>query len=198
MQAQRIASQGYRCLVPDLYKGKLGLEAEEANHMMSNLDFPGAVAEIRAAATFLKEEGSGKCGVTGFCMGGALTLATAVVNEGEVACAAPFYGIPDKQYFDCSKIKIPVQGHFGEQDSLEGFSDPKAAEELKKTLATSGCEYEVFMYPTVGHGFMNDEVTWIAKKKELFGKDHSPENIDLAYERLFGFFGKHLGSPSRL
>ena len=38
--------QGYRCLVPDLYKGKLGVNVEEAHHLMSNLDWPGAKGEI--------------------------------------------------------------------------------------------------------------------------------------------------------
>lgn len=35
-------AQGYRCLVPDLYKGKLGVNVEEAHHLMTNLDWPGA------------------------------------------------------------------------------------------------------------------------------------------------------------
>ena len=41
-QALFISSKGYRCLVPDLYKGKLGVNVEEAHHLMSNLDWPGA------------------------------------------------------------------------------------------------------------------------------------------------------------
>lgn len=196
LQAQRIASQGYRCLVPDLYKGKLGVDAEEASHMMGNLDFPGAVEEIRAAATYLKEEGSHACGVTGFCMGGALSLASAVRSQGELACAAPFYGVPDQTYFDCSTIKIPVQAHFGKLDSLAGFSDPAAADALKARLEKAGCPHEVHMYEGVAHGFMNDEAAFIEKKKAMFGADHSPEAVDTAYVRLFDFFGKHLGAAN--
>jgi carboxymethylenebutenolidase len=45
------------------------VDAEEAHHLMSNLDFPMAVKEIRAAAQFLRAEGSKKIGVIGFCMG---------------------------------------------------------------------------------------------------------------------------------
>lgn len=37
-----LSTQGYRCLVPDLYKGKLGVNVEEAHHLMSNLDWPAA------------------------------------------------------------------------------------------------------------------------------------------------------------
>ena len=46
-QAERIASEGgYRVLIPDLYKGKLGVNVEEAHHLMSNLDWPAAKGAI--------------------------------------------------------------------------------------------------------------------------------------------------------
>jgi carboxymethylenebutenolidase len=34
-QAELISKQGFRCLVPDLYKGKIGVDAEEASHVSS-------------------------------------------------------------------------------------------------------------------------------------------------------------------
>ena len=37
---------GVRCLVPDLYKGSVTVEVEEAEHNMSKLDFPAAVKEL--------------------------------------------------------------------------------------------------------------------------------------------------------
>ncbi|TNF92037.1 MAG: dienelactone hydrolase family protein, partial [Gammaproteobacteria bacterium] len=35
--AHRLAEAGYRALVPDLYRGKLALEANEAEHLMNDL-----------------------------------------------------------------------------------------------------------------------------------------------------------------
>lgn len=194
MQAQRIAKEGYRCLVPDLYKGALGVDAEEASHLMGNLNFPEAVEEIKAASAFLTSEGSKKCGVTGFCMGGALSLASAVRASGDISCAAPFYGVPDKTYFDCSTIKIPVQAHFGKLDALAGFSDPAAAAALEEALKKAGCEHDIFMYDGVAHGFMNDLPEFIEKKVAMFGAEHSPGAVDMAYQRLFDFFKKHLSA----
>ena len=55
--------------------------------------------------------------MTGFCMGGALTLASAVLVP-EVDAAAPFYGIPGADLADVGKIKIPLQCHFGEADDV--------------------------------------------------------------------------------
>ena len=34
--ADRLATAGYRALVPDLYRGKLALEANEAEHLMND------------------------------------------------------------------------------------------------------------------------------------------------------------------
>ena len=69
--------------------------------------------------------GCKKVGVTGFCMGGALSLASAALIPEEISAAAPFYGIPSADLCDVGKIKIPLQGHFGSKDTRAGFSSPK-------------------------------------------------------------------------
>ena len=60
--------------------------------LMDNLDFKAATEEIKTAAGWLREQGAPKVGVTGFCMGGALTFLGAEY-AGVDACA-PFYGTP--------------------------------------------------------------------------------------------------------
>ena len=40
--AKKIAARGYRALIPDLYRGKIGVDAEEAHHLMTNLDWGAA------------------------------------------------------------------------------------------------------------------------------------------------------------
>lgn len=102
---------GFRVLVPDLYKGKVGVDAEEASHLMSNLDFKAAVKEMAAAADYLRATGSPRVGAVGFCMGGALAFAAA--QHAGVDCAAPFYGIPDPAICTPAEIRVPVQAHFG-------------------------------------------------------------------------------------
>src|SRR5712692_8205621 len=76
--ADKLAKAGYRALVPDLYRGKTAVDAKEANHLMTGLNFGDAAGQdIRGAVQHLKAA-SPKVGVTGFCMGGALTLLAAV------------------------------------------------------------------------------------------------------------------------
>ena len=92
--ADRLASAGYIALVPDLFRGKSTVEAEEAHHLMTGLNFGDAASQdVRGAVQFLKTRSSGKVGVTGFCMGGALTL-LAFANETAVGPGR----IPATQY----------------------------------------------------------------------------------------------------
>jgi carboxymethylenebutenolidase len=57
--ADQFAAAGYRVLVPDLYRGKLTLDAAEAEHMMKDLDFGDAAGQdIRGAVQYLKNTGS--------------------------------------------------------------------------------------------------------------------------------------------
>src|SRR2546426_12342653 len=68
--ADRLAATGYRALVPDFYRGEVTLEAAEAAHLMSTLDFRDAASQdVRGAVAYLKRS-SKKVAAIGFCMGG--------------------------------------------------------------------------------------------------------------------------------
>ena len=43
-----------------LYRGKVGLDVAEAQHLMDGLDWPGAVKDIHASVDWLKANGSKK------------------------------------------------------------------------------------------------------------------------------------------
>lgn len=199
--AQHIADiSGAEVYVPDLYKGKIGVNAEEASHLMNNLDFKNAVAEIE---TLCKEViakdnmADRKIGVVGFCMGGALTLATAALVEKPLAAAAPFYGIPPAELCNVAEIraKTPVQGHYGDMDAMKGFSCKESADKLEETLksAAGDKDYMIYHYPTEGHAFMNDHA-FSKEQRELlkFPGEYTKEARELAWNRLAEFLKKHL------
>src|SRR5204862_6414598 len=101
--ANRMAETGYRALVPDLYRGKLGLDAKEAEHLMTNLNFADAAGQdVRGAVQYLKTS-SAKVGVTGYCMGGALAILASVFVP-EVDATVAWYGFPPLEYVDASRI----------------------------------------------------------------------------------------------
>jgi carboxymethylenebutenolidase len=147
--ADRFARAGYNALAPDLYKGRLTAVPDEANHLMSNLDFPDAThQDLRGAAQHLNGQG-GKVGLMGFCMGGALTVAAAV-HVPEIAAGVCFYGIPPKEFADPARIKIPFQGHFANQDD---WCTPAAVDALETAMA--GKNAEIYRYDAA-HAFFNE------------------------------------------
>ncbi|KAK6166288.1 hypothetical protein SNE40_023020 [Patella caerulea] len=178
--AQDLAKRGnFTAIVPDLYRGIVTTDYEYAGHLMSNLDWQGAVQDIRGCAKHLKEQGCTKVGAIGFCMGGALSLAAAAMVT-EVNASVPFYGIPSKDLADPSSIKIPVQCHFGEQDVLEGFSSPADQDKLKESLKAGGVQFEFYSYPA-GHAFADST-----------GPRYNKELAELAFGRAVDFFKKNL------
>ena len=139
-------------LIPDLYKGKVGLDQKEAEHLMNDLDWKNAIQDMDGLVASIKKDGDRKVGSIGFCMGGALSLALAAqcasTNNGFFffymyfiplfllalnACVS-FYGTPPPKLIDISRLPLstPTQAHFGRLDKLQGFSDPATAEALEK------------------------------------------------------------------
>jgi hypothetical protein len=97
--ADRFAAAGYLALVPDLYRGKSTVAAAEAEHLMTHLNFGDAAGQdVRGAVQYLKAR-CARVGVTGFCMGGALTL-LAAVHVPEADAGVVWYGFPPLEYID--------------------------------------------------------------------------------------------------
>jgi carboxymethylenebutenolidase len=175
-------SNDFVAIVPDLYRGKVAVDHETAGHYFNDLDWQGAVQDIQAASDFLHKNGVEKIGVVGFCMGGALSLASAVLVNG-IHAAAPFYGIPGKELADPAKARVPLQLHFGLKDQLKGFSDPEAQDNLEKVLKENNINYEFFRY-NADHAFANDDPTNTAR--------YDKESAELSRQRVVEFFRKQL------
>lgn len=150
--ADRLAEQGYRALVPDLYRGSVTQSPDEANHLMTGLDWPGATRQdVRGAAQHLKPNGR-KTAVLGFCMGGALTV-IAGVEVSELDAAVCFYGIPPAEAADPREIRVPFQGHFANQDD---WCTPAAVDALETQMKAAGIHHELFRYDAA-HAFFNED-----------------------------------------
>jgi carboxymethylenebutenolidase len=147
----RLAEAGYRALVPDLYRGKIAKAADEASHLMANLNLADAAEQdIRGAVQYLKQS-SKKVAVGGFCMGGALTI-FAAVRVPEMDAGACFYGIPDLPAEEIKKIKIPLICHFANKD---GWITPAKVNDLEAALKQSKSQFEIYRYDAQ-HAFMNE------------------------------------------
>lgn len=183
--AERFAAAGYSALVPDLYRGKSTAEAEEAHHLMTGLDFGDAASQdVRGAVQHLKKM-HGKVGVTGYCMGGALTvLAMTMVPEADAGVV--WYGYPPLEFVDASKIKVPILAHWAEQDGAFAIA---AVAELEKKLAAAGVAYTGHRY-LAHHAFANETALG---PRRIAITQYDPAWAQIAWDRTFSFFGKHLG-----
>jgi carboxymethylenebutenolidase len=172
----RFAAEGFLALAPDLYHGTvIGYgNKEEAGHKLANFDWGRGMADIAGAIAYLREHGNGKVAITGFCMGGALSLAAAANIPG-LSAVIPFYGVPGAQ--DYSKVTAPIQAHFSKTD---GWAKPSIAEEIKATVEKAGGTMEVYVYDAE-HAFMN------ASRPDVYSK----ADADLAWKRAIEFLKKH-------
>ncbi|MCL4845908.1 MAG: dienelactone hydrolase family protein [Acidobacteria bacterium] len=176
--ADRFAAQGYIALAPDLYHGKSTVEAEEAEHLMTGLDWARAVEEIGGAVGHLRDtEGVDRVGVVGFCMGGALTVLSAALPGVDAYVA--FYGFPPGDAPALDRVSAPGQIFFGEH---EGFFSVPDAQAFAARQRAAGRETDVVIFPGAGHAFFNDD------RPDVFHRDAANE----AWRRTLAHFGRHL------
>jgi carboxymethylenebutenolidase len=185
--ADRLAAAGFTALVPDLYRGQSTVEAEEAHHLMTNLNFGDAASQdIRGAVEFLKnlKIGHGKVGVTGFCMGGALAILSACFVP-EADAVVVWYGLPPLEYVDASKITVPLMAHWATQDK---FFDIGSVDALDAKLKEAGVNYEPHRY-LANHAFANETAQGSGR---LEATQYDAAWAQLAWDRSMRFFGTHL------
>ena len=188
--ADRFAEAGYRALVPDLYRGKSTVEAEEANHLMSGLNFGDAAGQdVRGAVQFLKAGvqagGPAKCGVTGFCMGGALTT-LAAVHVPEMDAGVIWYGYPPLEYVDAAQVKAPLLGHWATRDEFFAIAGVDA---LEAKLKAAGVSTDFHRYDAQ-HAFFNETQTEGRKLLPALGYDAGAAK--LAWQRTLDFLARTL------
>ncbi|QXI27866.1 dienelactone hydrolase family protein [Pseudomonas vanderleydeniana] len=182
--ADRLAASGYLALVPDLYRGESTVEEEEAHHLMSKLDFAEAVAQdIRGAVQYLGGY-TKNIGVTGFCMGGALTLLSLNAIP-ELTAGVVWYGFPPLEYLDASAIKAPLLGHWGTQDL---FFAIETVDALEAKLHEAGVDATFHRY-LAHHAFANETAVGTGR---IAGTQFDPVWSQLAWDRTLTFFGKTL------
>lgn len=176
---ERVAKEGFVVVAPDLYHGKVTTDAAEAGTLMTALDTLVAVDEIAGAAQMLREHGrcNGKVAVMGFCLGGALSLASACHVEG-LSAIVPFYGIPPAEKVDYARAKAPVLGHYAKHDE---WASASKAEEVQKTITAAGGRMTLHVYDAQ-HAFMNDTRSDV----------YHAESAKLAWERTVAFLKEHL------
>jgi carboxymethylenebutenolidase len=149
--AGRYADEGFIGIAPDLYRGKIATNADDASKMMNDLAVEDGIATIEATIDSAAEELElTHFGITGYCMGGTFALRAACELEG-LSAAVPFYGdIPDEEVL--SKLRTPTIFISGTRDK---WINPEKVANLEDAaeryeLPVTSVKYDA------DHAFFND------------------------------------------
>lgn len=175
--AGRYANEGFLCIAPDLYRGKLAKNTEEASKLMQDLAIEDGLETILEAITQAKRTYNvQKLGITGYCMGGTFALRAACEID-ELAAAAPFYGdIPEDEVL--KQLKAPTLFIAGKRDA---WINPEKVNQLIEATRKYNLPVEVVSYDA-DHAFFNNT------RPEVYNAEAAVD----AWRRVLDLFRKHL------
>jgi carboxymethylenebutenolidase len=149
--ANRYAAEGFVAVAPDLYRGRVTTDSEEAGGLMQKLKIEDGLDTIASSVDAARSEfGLSHFGITGFCMGGTFALRAACELEG-FSAAAPFYGdIPPEDVL--RKLRTPTIFVSGTKDGWINLQKVAGLEDAaeKYELPVHSVKYEA------DHAFFNN------------------------------------------
>lgn len=181
--ADRLAGEGHLAIAPDLYRGQVATEAEEAHELSRGLPEERAVGDVRAAAAHVRAMsglGGLRVGVIGFCMGGRLSLISSL-DDSPFAATVVCYGRPETSVDRLATLRGPVLGIYGADDKGIG---PEQVDALDRALEAAGKQHEILVMDHAGHAFLNSDRP----------NSYAPEAATEAWKEIDAFLSRNLKS----
>lgn len=169
--AQRLADAGYLVLLPDLYYRKGGSPSWNPAELMKGGNFrevigpyylstgpQKAAADTGAYLDYLdgRPDTTGKAGVVGYCMGGAMALVAAGAWPDRIQAAASFHGgglatdADNSPHLTAVRARAKVLVAGADQDN--GYP-PEMNERLDRALTEAGIDHRAEIWPGALHGW---------------------------------------------
>ncbi|MFQ5849549.1 MAG: dienelactone hydrolase family protein [Candidatus Binatia bacterium] len=151
---RRFAREGFVCLSPDLFCGKISSDRALSAYLKTSLDIDRAVEKAIDSVAYLRMlpfVGRKKVALSGFCMGGGLAL-YGLARSSKFAAGVIFYQSLFPDPAELKGIKVPIQCHYGTRDENTTRAE---IEMFKGTLTEYGKKFEIHMYEGAGHAFLN-------------------------------------------
>jgi carboxymethylenebutenolidase len=189
-KADQFAARGYLALAPDLYDGRSWVRCVVGAIRQVRAGSGPAFDALEAARRYLaaRDDCTGRIGVIGFCLGGGFALLCAP-RDG-FAVASVNYGEVPKDAESVLRGACPVVGSYGARDPM-GTTHP---ERLQRALTVLEIPHDVKVYPGVGHRFLTKPSGTGAVLARFARMTYVEADAADAWQRIFGFFGEHLGS----
>lgn len=147
--AERLAAEGYRTMVIDLYDGERARSAEHAGEMMRTLDQDIADSKLLAAIKHLKQ-GSRKLASLGWSFGGRQALQSALLEPESVVATVMYYCRMLNDVEQLQQLSGPVLAIYSETEK----SWPEKMDRFNEAMAEAGRKVESHSF-NAGHGFVN-------------------------------------------
>jgi len=156
--ADQLAREGFIAVAPDLISGHApgggGTDSagsrDDVVKLIRELKPEEVTTRLNAVRDFAVKlpAANGKTATVGFCWGGGKSFAYAA-SQPNLNAAVVYYGTSPEEA-DLARIKAPVLGLYGGDDSRVDATVPPAEAEMKKL----GKAYEPHLYEGAGHGFL--------------------------------------------
>jgi carboxymethylenebutenolidase len=156
--AQKLASEGYVVMVPDLYHGQIATEPDDAKKlvMMAMSNVERVISEVIQSLDFLRADAAVQpksLGIMGFCMGGTVTFKVAC-RYPHLAAVSPWYGGGiDPRNEPIENINAPIMAVYGALDQGIPLERVRA---IESALREAGKDVTVHVYENAGHAFLNN------------------------------------------
>ena len=175
--AGRYAAEGFTAIAPDLYRGRLATNPDEASKLMNALRIEDGLDTIKNTITAASDKyGISHFGITGYCMGGTYALRAACELEG-ISAAVPFYGdIPGEDVLQ--KLTVPTIFISGTKDA---WINPEKVGELEDATERFELPVQSVKYEA-DHAFFNNT------RPEVY----DPTAAADAWARAVAFFNEKL------
>lgn len=149
--AGRYADQRFIAIAPDLYRGRLAKDPQEAGQFMQSLAIEDGLGTIAAAIEAASlAHGISHFGITGYCMGGTFALRSACEVAG-ISAAAAFYGdTPPEEVLQ--KLTVPTLFISGTKDA---WIDPEKVAALEDAAERHELPIHSVKYEA-DHAFFNN------------------------------------------
>ena len=178
--AHILAREGYVVLAPDLFNGRIATTAEEAKvNIKENVGantFPRLVSALQFLRSLHMVEPE-NVGSIGWCFGGGLSYL--IGAEGRLQAVVLYYGQLTDDRNVLNKLKSPILGIFGAEDTRPSSTE---VQRFEGVLKAQGTPIEVHIYDGAGHAFANPTQT--SRFRELQAKDAWTRTIDFLARTL--------------
>lgn len=168
-----LRKHGHTVYTPDLYRGEVFDDMEQALERFFEIGIPEIMARTIADAKDMPADAV----YAGFSNGGASALLLAGTKPGASGCLLLHAALPPAELgIDKWPQNVPVEVHYATEDP---WKEQSHIEALEKSISEAGAAYHYYSYPVSGHLFTDEGMP-----------EYNREASELLWQRVLDFLDR--------